>query len=173
MTLPDLSQFEYAFLLSQAFAACALVSDFISFQLKSRVAILLLLTLSCVFLTIHYVLLDSAAAAIVVGISAIRFFVASRTQHVAVALSFLAASIIGTLATWRIPADVLVLLGGALANTASFADTDKKLRLIMMLATSCFLVYNALIFSPVGILVEISFLSSNFLGYYRHYLRKT
>jgi len=42
----------------------------------------------------------------------------------------------------------------------------------MMCGTSCIIVYNFLVFSPVGVLLELVFLASNFVGYYRHYLKK-
>ena len=46
------------------------------------------------------------------------------------------------------------------------------MRKLMMAGTSLAIIYNIIIFSPMGAIVEGSFLASNIIGYYRYYIRK-
>ena len=173
MSLPDLSQLEYAFLISQVFAGCALVSDFMSFQMKKKEVLLFFLILSTALLAIHFAFLDRWAGTAMMILAGIKFLVARKTHHYGAMIFFMFATAVGTMLTFKDTADLLILVGGMLVTLAAFQEHDKPLRLIMMVGTLFFIAYNTVVFSPVGVLVEISFLMSNLLGYYRHYLRTT
>ena len=41
----------------------------------------------------------------------------------------------------------------------------------MMAGTFLIIIYNAVIFSPMGVIAETSFLLSNIIAYYRHYIK--
>jgi len=45
--------------------------------------------------------------------------------------------------------DLLVLLASTLATISTFQKSDQFLRLFMMMATCCFILYNFIVFSPV------------------------
>ncbi|MFP4402470.1 MAG: YgjV family protein [Candidatus Nanoarchaeia archaeon] len=52
---------------------------------------------------------------------------------------------------------------------AKFFENDKYIRILIMIGTILVIIYNSLVFSPVGVLLEILFLISNLIGYYKHY----
>lgn len=45
------------------------------------------------------------------------------------------------------------------------------MRKLMMVGTSIVIVYNAIIFSPMGVITEGTFLISGIIWYYRHYIK--
>lgn len=161
-----------AFLASQLLAGCALVSDAVSFQIKDRRGVLLFLAISSVLLSVHYALLGHIAGTLIVGISALRFFVARYTRHIAVFGLFFIATLLAVGATMTFWGDAFILITGVCGTIAAFQKNDVRLRLTMLIATTSVIAYNILIGSPVGMLVELLFLTSNLIGLYRHYARK-
>lgn len=160
------------FLASQIFAFLAIITDFLSFQFKERKHILLILTLSCVFITIHYFLLGEINAGILLTISALSFLVSSfshdkRWMYVFFILYLLPVTLNYT--SWH---DLLLFFALYIILIGKFQKNDKRIRLFIMGATLLTITYNILIFTPMGVLLEVLFLSSNILGFYRHYLRK-
>jgi hypothetical protein len=53
-----------------------------------------------------------------------------------------------------------------------FQENDKTVRLFIMVWAVLAITYNVLIFTPVWILLESIFLSSNVLWYWKHYIQK-
>ncbi len=160
------------FLVSQVFAGVALVSDIVSFQVKERKKIIIFFLISASCIAIHYILLDRYLAATLLGIGVIRFIIAYYRTDIYWMYIFISLYLFATLFLYKDAYDLIVLLGMSLSTIASFQSHDKPLRQIMMSATSCSILYNTLIFSPVGVLLEVVFLMSNFVWYWRHYIVK-
>ena len=80
-------------------------------------------------------------------------------------------------ATYQVPIEVKSDRGSSIAMRwiRDFArqKKGKPMRKIMMAGTSLAVIYNIIIFSPMGAIVEGLFLASNILGYYRHYIKKS
>jgi hypothetical protein len=55
---------------------------------------------------------------------------------------------------------------------AAFQEDDRRLRQLMIVGTSFWLLHNYLIGSPTAVLMEVLFISSNLAGYYRYYVKK-
>ena len=55
---------------------------------------------------------------------------------------------------------------------AAFQEDDRRLRQLMIVGTSFWLLHNYLIGSPTAVLMEVLFISSNLVGYYRYYFKK-
>ena len=160
------------FLFSQIFAGLAIISDLLSFQFKQRRLILVGLIFSAIFMAIHYFLLEKNMAGLLILISSIRFTSAYFYPNKYLIYLFVSLNTFIFFYFYKTPIDTVAYIGITLATIASFQKKDKLLRTIMMTATTCFICYNLLINSPAGASVEGIFLLSNFVGYYRHYLRK-
>lgn len=163
---------ENAFLISQILIGFAFVSDFFSFQFKSRKKVLAFIVLSCFFIATHLFLLKEYTGAVLISISMVRYFISIYTTNQRLMYFFLVLIFVGTYFTYTRWVDLLALLSNILFNFAAFEKTNKRFRLIMMSGTSCWICYNIFIFSPAGIALEVNFLISNLIGYYRFYIRK-
>jgi hypothetical protein len=68
--------------------------------------------------------------------------------------------------------DLLFFLGVSVFIIGNFQNDNKLMRKLMMCGTATIVLYNILIPSPMGALNEAIFLTSNFIGYWRFYIRK-
>lgn len=66
---------------------------------------------------------------------------------------------------------VISCIGTLFQTRAAFCQADKNLRLLMIVGTSFWLCHNMLVGSPMAVLMELLFIGSNLVGYYRHYFR--
>lgn len=160
------------FLASQIFAGIAIIADICSFQFKDRKKIIVFFMIAASCIAIHYLFLERYVATIIIGIGIIRFFVAYHSTWEYWKYIFIGLFCITTFIFYKDNLDLLILLAMSLSTIASFRKDDHSLRLFMMWGTCSTILYNFLIFSPVGVLLESIFLTSNLVGYYRHYLRK-
>jgi hypothetical protein len=60
--------------------------------------------------------------------------------------------------------------GGCFGTVASFCKDDKRLRQLMLVGTSLWIVHNYLAGSPGAVLMEAIFIASNLVGYVRYYI---
>ena len=160
------------FLASQFFAGIAIIADFCSFQFKERKKIIIFFIIAASCIGLHYLLLERYSAAIIVGLGIIRFFIAYHSTWKYWKYIFIWLFSLTTYIFFKDWFDLVVLLGTILITIWVFHSDDKKLRLIMMSGTSCVILYNFLIFSPVWVLLESVFLTSNIVGFWRYYIRK-
>ena len=157
------------FLLSQILAAGAFVLGLGAFQFAAKRSVFLAMAASALLKSLHFFLLACPEAGVLMLVVASRFtagiFTVSRLAmyfYIAVSLVVFAATYQGALA-W------LALLGALLVAVSSFQRSDRTVRLLIMAGTSCWVVHNAIAASPVGTLMELAFLGSNMVGYWRFY----
>ncbi|WP_448871468.1 YgjV family protein [Desulfobulbus propionicus] len=162
-----------AFALSQILAAIAIGFDLLSFQRHGRRHIIACMIVSCLLIACHFALLGLWTAMGLALLAATRLFAGYLTTAKSVMLLFIAASVAIAAATFGGVLSVLSCLGSIFGTIAAFCREDKQLRLTMMIATSLWLVHNALAGTPTAVLMEALFLGSNLLGYYRFYLRRS
>lgn len=160
-----------AFLISQALVGIALCVDIASFQVKERRHVVTLFAVSCAFISVHLVLLEHLAGALVVALSGLRFFVSRYTTHPAAILPLGALSILAVLSTYTFWGDFILLSSTVFAVTASLQKSDLVLRILMFATTLHVVTYYVLVGSPVAVGMELVFLSSNIVGLWRHYGR--
>lgn len=160
------------FLFSQIFAGIATISNLLSFQFKERKHIILFFLISVSCIAIHYILLWRIAAATVLWLSILRFFIAYKSTSKYWMYIFIWAFTLSTLFLFKDSYDFILLLASSLITIAAFQKNDLYLRIWMMVGTTVFILYNLLIWSPVGVLLESVFLWSNFIWYYRHHVKK-
>jgi len=163
---------ENAFLISQILIGIAFITDFLSFQFKDRKKILLLLFISVILIASHYFLLGKTTAGALTMISLLRFSIAYFSTRKIWMFLILGLSVLMFIFTYTEPSSFFSFLGLALATIGAFQEKDKNLRLVMMCGTSLIIIYDILIFSPMAVALESAFLISNFIGYYRFYVKK-
>ena len=162
----------FPFILSQILVAIAMIFDILSFQFKDRKKILLPLIISSCLISAHYFLLSQLTAGILVFFSALRLSTAYISTNKKFLYGFIALNTLTLLLTYSAVLDIIFYVGSILIIIGNFQTNTKYLRLIMMAGTILIIIYNGLIFTPVGIILETVFLISNIIGYYRHHLRK-
>lgn len=160
-----------AFTLSQILVAIAIIFDLISFQFKARERIVACLFVSGILISIHFCLLQQWTAAGLMGIATVRYLTSMFTTSKVAMWCFSCAAVAMSIVTFNGITTVISCIGTLFQTRAAFCQRDKDLRLLMIVGTSFWLVHNALVGSPVAVLMEILFIGSNLVGYYRHYFR--
>ncbi|WP_341503623.1 YgjV family protein [Gallaecimonas sp. GXIMD4217] len=159
------------FMLSQCLVAAAICFDLASFQFRDRRAVVACLCAAGLLIASHFLLLDKMTAAALMLLASARYLVCIfSTARIWLGL-FLLLATTATFLTYGGPLSLLALAGSSLQTLAAFEVDDRRLRLGMMAGTTLWLLNNALQGSPMAVLMEVLFLASNLVGYYRHYLR--
>lgn len=162
-----------AFMISQVLMVFAMVTDFLWFQFKDRKKTVILLAVSCFLICAHYLLLDKFTAWIIVSLSAIRYIVSYFTTNKKVLLMFILLNSLVLILTFSELLDLIFFSWITISMIWNFQDQkhNKLMRILMMIWTSIVILYNTLIFSPMAILTEVLFLMSNFIWYFRFYIK--
>jgi len=158
-----------AFLISQILVAVAIFFDLLSFQFKDRKKIVACLSCSCTLISAHFMLLDQMTAAILLCLATIRFFTSIFTTSKKVMVIFALGTIASTAATFAGFISLISCAGSLLQTTAAFCEDDKRLRELMIVGTSLWVFHNVLAQSPMAVVMELLFMTSNIVGYYRYY----
>lgn len=159
------------FLVSQILVAIAICFDVLSFQFKDRKQIVACLACSCTLIATHFVLLNQLTAAILMGIATIRYITSIFTTSKKSMVFFALGTVVSTTLTFGGLISLISCTGSLLQTTAAFCENDKRLREIMIAGTCFWMVHNILAQSPVAVAMELLFISSNGVGYYRYYIR--
>ncbi|RYV02067.1 hypothetical protein SOPP22_10850 [Shewanella sp. OPT22] len=160
------------FFLSQVLVSIAICFDMVSFQFKDRKEIIACLFVAGILISIHFALLEQWTASGLMAISTIRYFTSIFTTSKKIASIFIASSLLATYFTFTGLVSLLSCAGSLFQTTAAFSKNDKTLRVLMIVGTSFWLLHNYVVQSPVAVLMEVLFISSNLVGYYRHYIQK-
>ncbi len=159
------------FLLSQILVGCAICTDILSFQLKERKKIVACLLVSCILISVHFMLLDHWTAACLGLLAAGRFTASLFSTSKKVMGLFVIATIVIGVFSYEGWLSILSCTGAIFGTVASFCKEDKLLRQLMLIGTSLWLIHNFLAGSPGAVLMEALFISSNLVGYFRFYIR--
>lgn len=160
-----------AFIISQIAMFIAMGFDFLSLQFRKREYIFLSLIISAALISTHYFLLNRIAAGVIVFISVLRFITCYFTTNKKFLFVFIALNTISLFFTYKVLSDLIIYGGLLIFITGNFQKNDKLMRKLMMIGTSIIILYNIVIFSPMGVIAEGLFLTSNFIGYYRYHIR--
>ena len=161
-----------AFIFSQVAMFIAMGFDFLSLQYKKRKFTFLCLIVSASLISTHYFLLGKVAAGVIVFISVLRFITCYFTTDKRVMIVFIGLNTLSLFFTYNELFDMIIYVGLVIFVIGNFQQDNRLMRKLMMVGTSIVIIYNIIIFSPMGIVAEGSFLISNVIGYYRHYLKK-
>jgi len=159
------------FIISQIAMFIAMGFDFLSLQFKKREQTFLCLIVSASLISTHYFLLGKIAAGVIVCISVLRFITCYFTTNKKYLFLFIALNTISLFFTYKELFDLIIYFGLVVFIIGNFQTDNKLMRKLMMIGTAMLVIYNSIIFSPMGIVAEGMFLISNFIGYYRHYIK--
>lgn len=158
-----------SFVLSQLLASIAFAVGLASVQFKARRHVLLCLFVSTGFNGAHFILLERPGPAALMFLIGIRYLVAMRTTNRKVFVFFLLITCATFAATAQTPVSLLALGGALLGTIGSFQPQGRTVRLYFMGGNIAWLSHNILAWTPVGIVMEIAFLTSSIVGFWRHY----
>lgn len=159
------------FIVSQILVAIAICFDWLSFQLKKRTHIVLCLSIAGMFISAHFLLLEKWTAMGLMIIAVIRYVASYFTTSKKITAFFVSASIACSVFTFQGYLSILSCLGSVFQTIGAFRGDDKELRRLMIVGTMFWLCHNVLAASPVAVMMEVLFLSSNAVGYYRFYIK--
>ncbi len=159
------------FFFSQCVVATAFLVGIASFQFKYRRHVLYGWCVAAVLNSIHFFILGRPAPGALVFVNAIRFLIAAFTSSRYWMIIFMLLSIVGFALTFKHPLSLLALFSTLLGTYGSFHSDDRKMRLILMVCTTIWVLHNVLAFTPVAAVMELAFLASNVIGYRRIYGR--
>jgi hypothetical protein len=161
-----------AFIISQILVALAMITDFLSMQYKKREYTFICLMISSILISAHYFLLNKIAAGIIVSFSVLRFMTCYFTTDKKYLYLFIILNTISMFFTYKEVYDLIIYVGVVIFIIGNFHEDNRQMRKLMMIGTSMVVIYNIIIFSPMGVVLEGSFLTSNIIGYYRHHIKK-
>ncbi|CED71405.1 YgjV family protein [Aliivibrio wodanis] len=160
------------FFISQILVAIAIGFDLMSFQFKERKRIVACLFCAGILISSHFILLEQWTAAGLMMIATVRYLTSIFSTALKLKYLFCSLSIITSIVTYSGLASILSCIGSMFQTVAAFNQDDKRLRELMVIGTSFWLVHNYVIGSPTAVLMEVLFISSNLVGYYRFYYKK-
>ena len=159
------------YLISQVLVGIAILFDILSFQFKDRKRIVQCLFVSGVLISTHFFLLGHQTAGLLMLVATLRYLTSMFTTSGRAMKVFIGLAFIVTAFSFEGTLSVLSFLGTAFHTAGAFSKDDRRLRILMIIGTLIWLPHNYLASSPVAVIMEFLFLSSNLVGYYRHYLR--
>ncbi|WP_194755722.1 YgjV family protein [Aliidiomarina indica] len=152
----------------QFFGAAALVLNFIGYRQETVNRYRFVTAFALASLSVHFFMLGAMAAGIGLAIGAVRNIVAMRFQSMPVLIGFVLINVVFCLIEWFIlknPATLFIAYTASLIFTVGSvilksADTIRKWFIV---AESLMFIYAFLVFSPFGMLFNVSNLTSIFL----------
>jgi hypothetical protein len=168
MSLPELTT---TFIISQVAYFFAMGFDFLSLQYKKREHTFLCLIAAASLISFHYFLLGKIPVAVIMLISVMRFITSYLTTNKKYIYVFIILNTISLFFTYKEPYDLIIYTGITIFIISNFQENNKLMRQMMMVGSLFIISYNIVINTPMGIIAECSFLLSNFIGYYRHYIK--
>jgi hypothetical protein len=104
-------------------------------------------------------------------VAAVRFTTSLFSTSKVVMALFICITVGLSALTYEGILSVLGCSGAIFGTIASFSKEDKLLRQLLFVGTSLWLIHNILAGSPGAVVMEIIFLGSNLVGYFRYYIR--
>jgi hypothetical protein len=155
------------FLASQLLATCAFAAGMAAYQGRTRRQILRRWSLAAGLNAVHFALLGVPGATALTAITSARFLAASYAADRRVMVAFMVLATAGFLATYTHAFGFLALASTLLGTWASFQPRATTVRVALAICAMLWLVHNVLAGSPVAALMEVAFLASNGLGWWR------
>ena len=160
------------FFISQILVAIAICFDLLSFQFKERPKIISCLIISCILISCHFAILGHWTATGLGLLATVRFMASLFTTSKKVMGLFMFATVVISIFSFSGILSILSCLGSLFGTAGTFCKDDKRLRQIILIGTSLWLIHNILAGSPTAVLMEALFITSNLVGYYRFYLKR-
>lgn len=162
----------FPFITSQVAMFFSMCFGFLGLQYKKREYTFLCFIFSASLASVHYFLLNKVAAGAIVLISVLRFTVCYFTTNKKYLFLFILLNTISLFFTYTVLTDLIIYVGIIIIIIGNFQKDNRLMRKIMMYGTPLVILYNTIIFSPMGVISESLFLLSNFISYRRYYSKK-
>ena len=156
------------FALSQILAALTLITGMTAFQFRQRKHILLGWCVAASLAAVHFFVLGRVEAGMLVAVTALRFLVSSFTTDARLMYLFLIMSVAAFALTYSSPVSYLALTATLIGTYGSFHGSEKAVRYTMMVTEVLWATHNLIVWSPVAVIMEVLFFSSNLVGLLRH-----
>ena len=159
------------FLLSQIIVGVGMLFDLTSVQCKERRHLVIGQLIASCLISAHFFVLGVETAGWMFALGASRLLISLKWRN-RWSSSISYALLIGAVAYSY--SGYLSILGGMaslLMAIGVFSTELRRLRLLFIAGSSTWLIHNLIVWSPVAILMEICFLSSNLIGFYRHEIK--
>lgn len=161
------------FALSQWLVIGVLLFDAASFQFKDRKKLLICLLCSSGLLSAHFFILDQSIGGALYLLTFCRFLAAAYfAKSQAILLIFLLATIGTSFFTYHSLISGFALVGSLSSTYGAFQRSDLRIRLFMLVGTISWLVFNVVIFSPMAVVRQLIFATSNLVGLWRFYKKE-
>ena len=157
------------FIWSQILAGISMGISVTSIQIKTPKVMRFMFFISSIFRGTHFLLLGSPQAGLVTFLTGIRWFTSIFTHKKKIEALFIIIIIV--FGIWQVNTwiGVLPIIAGVLGTMAAFDDSNRKMRIYLIIAMILWVIHNIAIFTPVGIISSVFFLISNMIGYERFY----
>lgn len=162
------------YILAQLIGCVTMLFLFISYQVNERRKMVFLQICISICCILQYALLGAysgVAINIVCLTRNILFYYRGKykwADHVILPGIISAAEVILTVLVWKGSADILALIGAPLQTAAVWMKQPKYIRILMLIASPLWLIYDVHYKFYVGVLTECIVMSSILIGMLRH-----
>lgn len=160
-----------AFAVSQILVGVVFVIALGTFQFRELRHVLWCSVAITILLGTHFFLVDAYTAGALAFTATVRYTVAIYRPSRSWMYFFLVVVVATVAGTFDGLLSVVAGTGSVLTTVATFRS-NKALREISMFASLAWILHNLLAGSPAALALEIFFLGSNAVGYYRYFWRK-
>jgi hypothetical protein len=164
---------DWIMLIGQALGVIAVILGFVTYQMKSPKALLIVNLVTCGVFCLHYLLIganDALFINIVGTVMCIVYWIRDRmnNRNIIIPIIFAVVTVLAGIPNFEGWRSLLLMIGGgvnAISLSLSNPQTTRKLNFIK---SPLFLIYNVLAFSVGGIVFETAILSSSIIGLIRN-----
>jgi hypothetical protein len=128
--------------------------------------------LSVLLVTLQLYFLHQETAALLTGYAVIYFLTSVWTTDKRAMVLFMLGSFAIFFFRYQSWLDCFILISSILTLLAIYNSNQKRFRELTLAGSLVRIVYYSILFSPVGILLEIILSASNITAYYRFYIRE-
>lgn len=159
------------FIASQILVGLASLFDIASFQFENRKKLLATLFISGLLIATHFALLAEWTAACLMLIGACRYLAGMFISDPRMKWLFYMVTLLATALTFSGITSSLSCIASLLHTKASFSHNDKLMRWLMLIGTAVWGVHDIIVGSPVAVLMDVLFIISSVIGYYRIHIK--
>ena len=161
------------YLISQLFALAGLLLSLYAFQRRKKVQLLNYNTVAAICSILHYVFLGAWSGVATKTVSATRDAVAAYEAHKKktskiLPLIFIILYIVAGIIAFDSPLAILPIVASTIYTVVIYTTDITKIRYIAILTSGLWLIYNASIFSIVGVVSEAIFIFDDLIAIYRY-----
>lgn len=157
------------FIWSQILAGIGMGISVASAQIKNPKVMRVMFFISALFRGTHFLFLGVPQAGIITYVTGSRWLTSIFTHKKWVMIFFI---IITMIIGWFNHAGIvsaLPVIAGVLGTLAAFSNSDRRMRVYLIIAMILWVIHNIVVFTPVGIVSSVFFLISTMIGYERFY----